>query len=69
MSNVIDKIGGYDVLEQAVRENMFGMGNIGFCLECGAERDGCEPDAEGYECYNCGAMAVMGADNILISYA
>lgn len=53
-----------EYLEEAVKDSMFGMGNPGFCLECGAERDGCEPDAENYECYECGAMAVMGAENI-----
>jgi hypothetical protein len=56
-------------LEAAVRENMFGMGNIGFCTECGAERDGCEPDAHGYECYECGANAVTGADDLYIEVA
>lgn len=69
MSNVLDLIGGYDVLEEAVRENMFGLGNIGFCTKCGAERDGCEPDARGYECYDCGEFAVYGAEEILTTYA
>ena len=39
---------------------------VGFCLECGEERDGCEPDARGYECYACGAMRVMGAEELLL---
>ncbi len=37
---------------------------VGFCLECGEERDGCEPDARNYECYACGAMRVMGAEEL-----
>jgi hypothetical protein len=40
--------------------------NIGFCLACGAERDGCEPDARNYECEVCGEMKVFGAEEILL---
>ena len=40
--------------------------NLGFCLACGADADGVEPDAEGYECEECGASKVMGAENCLI---
>ena len=39
---------------------------VGFCLECGEERDGCEPDARHYECYACGKMQVFGAEEILL---
>jgi hypothetical protein len=38
----------------------------GFCLQCGAEHDGCEPDARRYPCDNCGALAVYGAQEIII---
>lgn len=39
----------------------------GICLECGEwTTGGVEPDAEGYECENCGAHAVMGAENALL---
>jgi hypothetical protein len=41
--------------------------SIGFCKECGHEQDGCEPDARGYKCESCGAMAVYGAEEMLIS--
>jgi hypothetical protein len=40
--------------------------NIGFCKECGAEADGCEPDARNYRCESCGAMAVYGAEEMLV---
>jgi len=40
--------------------------NPGFCLSCGEEQDGCEPDARGYECESCGAMKVCGAAEILL---
>lgn len=38
----------------------------GFCLACGAERGGCEPDACEYECEECGEAQVYGAGEILI---
>jgi predicted RNA-binding Zn-ribbon protein involved in translation (DUF1610 family) len=39
---------------------------IGFCTACGAEADGVEPDARKYECEECGANAVYGAEELLI---
>ena len=41
--------------------------SVGFCKECGHEQDGCEPDARNYKCESCGAMAVYGAEEMLIS--
>lgn len=38
---------------------------IGICQECGAEREMTEPDAEGYDCPDCGENAVEGVDNLL----
>jgi hypothetical protein len=38
----------------------------GFCIKCGAVRDCCEPDARQYECDECGAHSVYGAEEILI---
>ena len=38
----------------------------GFCLDCGEEQGGCEPDARKYECENCGARKVYGAEECLI---
>ena len=55
-----------EALMAAVEDSMFGLGNPGFCKKCGAERDGCEPDAENYECYDCGEMAVDGAENLMM---
>jgi len=42
---------------------------IGFCLSCGEQVDGVEPDAHGYECASCGAHAVCGAEEILLTGA
>jgi hypothetical protein len=49
------------------KECMFGMANTGFCLKCGEEQEGCEPDAENRECESCGAFAVMGAEQCLLA--
>ena len=52
---------------EAVEESWLTTYNPGFCLKCGYEQDGCEPDAEGYECENCGEHTVDGAENCLLS--
>lgn len=38
----------------------------GFCQECGYQQEGCEPDARGYKCEECGAYAVCGAQELLM---
>ena len=54
------------VIEDAARETMFGEAMIGFCIDCGAEHDCCEPDAEKYDCESCGAPFVYGAEQLLL---
>lgn len=39
--------------------------NPGFCTACGADAEGCEPDAHGYECEHCGEPTVYGAEEFL----
>jgi len=56
----------WERVEEAVEESMFGNSYPGFCLLCGDDADGCEPDAEEYECLSCGAFQVMGAENVMI---
>lgn len=38
----------------------------GFCLACGADAYGVEPDARGYECEECGEPRVYGAEELLL---
>ncbi len=45
---------------------MFDMDNPGFCLACGADADGCEPDAAHYPCHECGESEVFGAEEVMI---
>lgn len=41
---------------------------LGFCLACGAEHDGVEPDARRYECTECGARKVYGAEELIMMF-
>ncbi len=50
---------------RAVERYNNSMDNPGFCLACGAEADGCEPDAQRYECEACGEPEVYGAEELL----
>ena len=45
-----------EVLE-AAEESMFGMENLGFCIDCGAEH---------YECEECGEHKVYGAPELVL---
>ena len=42
---------------------------IGFCVRCGAENYGVEPDACEYPCQECGQRKVYGAEDLLIRLA
>jgi ribosomal protein L37E len=39
---------------------------MGFCLACGEEAYGVEPDARDYECESCGQPRVYGAGECLM---
>jgi hypothetical protein len=43
------------------------LDNPGFCIACGAEAEGVEPDAEKYTCESCGASGVYGVEQLLIA--
>lgn len=55
-----------DEVMQAVEESYSSCENPGFCLACGERQEGCEPDAEHYECEGCGAMMVFGAEQVIL---
>jgi predicted amidophosphoribosyltransferase len=54
---------------RAVERSMSSLDNPGFCIECGAEVDGVEPDARKYICECCGSPGVYGAEELLIMIA
>lgn len=39
--------------------------STGLCVDCGAERECCEPDARRYRCDECGAKKVYGVPELL----
>ena len=41
----------------------------GFCIACGEEQGGCEPDARRVECESCGERKVYGAEELLLRIA
>ena len=43
--------------------------NSGFCLACGEQAYGVEPDARKYECESCGKRMVYGAEECLMMVA
>ena len=55
-----------DRILEAAEGRMYGLDNPGFCIACGADAEGVEPDAERYECGVCGARAVYGAEELLL---
>lgn len=54
-----------DVIIEAVDRQMSSLDDPGFCLICGLEHGGCEPDACNYTCESCGAEQVFGAQELM----
>ena len=57
-----------DRILEAAQRGMFGLENPGFCLACGIDQDGCEPDARKYECESCGEREVYGAQELVLMF-
>ena len=55
-----------DRVVDAVERRMRSLDNPGFCVLCGEDADGCEPDARKYPCEHCGKRGVYGADELLL---
>lgn len=58
-----------DRVVEAVHRHNTGLDNPGFCVACGEEAEGVEPDARNYRCDCCGASKVFGAEELLIRMA
>jgi hypothetical protein len=55
------------VILDAVERRMTTLDNPGFCVACGLEHDGCEPDMRNGTCEGCGEKKVYGADELLLA--
>lgn len=51
----------------AVQRGMCSLDNPGFCILCGCDAEGVEPDARKYLCEACGEKAVYGAEELLLA--
>lgn len=56
-------------VSDAVMRRMTTLDDPGFCIACGLEVGGVEPDARQYECEACGEPTVYGADDLLLEMA
>lgn len=50
----------------ACERHMTSLDNPGFCLACGIDVEGVEPDARRYPCEACGEPQVYGAEELAI---
>lgn len=55
-----------DRVTDAVLAARTSLDNPGFCICCGTEIEGVEPDARKSECEYCGFRGVYGAEELLI---
>lgn len=55
----------FDQLVEAVESG----DDMGFCIACGAEHYGIEPDARKYDCEECDLPKVYGAEELLMMIA
>jgi hypothetical protein len=54
------------VLDKNFKKLVEEDGNVGFCLACGHDQLGCEPDARKYQCENCDAPKVYGLEELVM---
>ena len=50
---------------EAVEREATSLDNPGFCIACGEDAEGVEPDAREYKCESCGERKVYGASELL----
>lgn len=55
-----------DRILEACKRRPTTLDNPGFCIACGADAEGVEPDAQHYLCEICGQTEVFGAEELLL---
>jgi hypothetical protein len=58
-----------EVIAEAMERRMSSLDDPGFCLICGTEASGVEPDAQNYVCESCGAEQVFGVEELILAIA
>jgi PHP family Zn ribbon phosphoesterase len=56
----------YKKIVAAANKAMKGLASPGFCVKCGKEYNGIEPDARKYPCAKCGSASVYGAEELVL---
>jgi hypothetical protein len=51
---------------EAVKRQETSLDDPGFCIACGEDAEGCEPDAQRNKCEHCGERRVYGASWLLM---
>jgi len=59
------RCGAAERIVDAVTRRMYSLDDPGFCIACGHEQNGCEPDMQRGLCEACCAPGVYGADELL----
>lgn len=54
---------------EACERRRSSLDDPGFCLACGLEAHGVEPDARSYECEACGEKQVFGCEELMMEIA
>ena len=54
-----------DRVMDAITRAFTSLDNPGFCVKCGEDAEGVEPDAREYTCSICGEKGVYGAEELL----
>ncbi len=57
-----------DRVIEAVERGRKTLDNPGFCIACGEDAEGREPDARNYKCKCCEKRAVFGAEELLYHF-
>ena len=60
------RVGYRPVIDEPELTHALFAENLGFCLNCGAETDGVEPDARRYHCEECSMPYVYGLEELLL---
>ncbi len=53
---------------EGLEESLLVDGTEGYCVVCGDQQNGVEPDAREYHCFECELDSVFGVEQIIIEF-